>query len=206
MFCENCGNLLMDNAKICNACGKVVVSVPYTETEPVNNKFTYKVDEEEKVSEVIEQSEKIVENHNITIDDIDTELEILRKERRMQLIKFYGMIDVRIYLMGLVSNDNNSNYVKILNAVRDGRVVPVYLEGDLNEYELLLRRDRFKIPETTVSSFLDCLRKNGTVATKDEANKIVVETNGFPFYEVVPEKNQDSKDNSVALDQIISFI
>ncbi|MBE5943565.1 MAG: zinc ribbon domain-containing protein, partial [Lachnospiraceae bacterium] len=80
MFCENCGNKLQDDAKMCNMCGKIVVPVEPIATPIVasvqaisNNSFVNNSSQEVSPVEDIQNINDI----ELSLDDINAEIEAI---------------------------------------------------------------------------------------------------------------------------------
>ena len=207
MFCENCGNKLQDDAKMCNMCGKIVVPVEPIATPIVasvqaisNNSFVNNSSQEVSPVEDIQNINDI----ELSLDDINAEIEAIHEEQRVKRIKCYAMVDIRLYVLGMVSKDTETATVKMLQAVNDGRIIPVFSEKNLEECELLMRRERFGISENVITEFISNVTSYGVITSQDE--NLQVDTNGVAFYEIVPVKSQDANQCVLTPEELLSII
>ena len=72
--------------------------------------------------------------------------------------KVYAVIDTNVIVSALISKSDESNPVKIIKAVTQERIVPLFNDEILNEYREVLSRDKFNVDknliETTIRTFL----------------------------------------------------
>lgn len=60
---------------------------------------------------------------------------------------YYAVIDTNVLISALLSKRVDSATVKVLEAMMDGKIVPLYHEDILAEYEEVLRRNKFHFKE-----------------------------------------------------------
>lgn len=72
-----------------------------------------------------------------------------------------AVIDTNVIVSALLKWDSVPG--KVLQAVFEGNVIPVYNEDILNEYRLVLNREKFHFPSTPIivspRDFLEMLKK-----------------------------------------------
>ena len=65
-------------------------------------------------------------------------------------MKYYAVIDTNVLLSALLSKREDSATVQVMEAVFEGKIVPLYHRDILLEYSEVLRRERFHLREETV--------------------------------------------------------
>lgn len=103
--------------------------------------------------------------------------------------KIYAVIDTNVLVSALFSISGNSNPSIIIRKIIDGAITPLYNEDILNEYEEVLKRDKFPFRKTDIdwiiSIFLDYGISLGRTAISDE---IFIDKDDIVFYEVASSK------------------
>ena len=73
-----------------------------------------------------------------------------------------AVIDTNVMVSALLAaKDSNSNPLAIMEAIRDGKVIPLYSEDILAEYEEVLLRPKFNLNEDTVYALLRSIQDVG---------------------------------------------
>ena len=103
--------------------------------------------------------------------------------------KIYAVIDTNVLVSALFSISGNSNPSIIIRKIIDGAITTLYNEDILNEYEEVLKRDKFPFRKTDIdwiiSIFLDYGISLGRTAISDE---IFIDKDDIVFYEVALSK------------------
>lgn len=58
-------------------------------------------------------------------------------------MEYYAVIDTNVLLSALLSKSENSATVKVLEAVFEGKIIPLYHKDILAEYNEVLHRENF---------------------------------------------------------------
>ena len=69
-------------------------------------------------------------------------------------MKKYVVIDTNVLVSALITRNENSPTVKILRFLANGNIVPVYSEEIIKEYNDVLRREKFSLPESLIINLL----------------------------------------------------
>lgn len=105
---------------------------------------------------------------------------------------FYAVIDTNVLLSALLSKNENSATVRVLNAVFDGKIIPLYHRDILAEYDEVLHREKFHLQEEVVRTVLDAVRQYGIFVVPQPTGKILIDMDDLIFYEVAMEKRGDA--------------
>ena len=76
-------------------------------------------------------------------------------------MKCYAVVDTNVILSGLWSRNRTSPTVTVLNELVGGNILPLYCEDILHEYEDVLRREKFHLPEREIAIVFKAIRKYG---------------------------------------------
>ena len=80
-------------------------------------------------------------------------------------MKKYVVIDTNVLVSALISRNEFSPTVKILKFVASGKIIPVYSVEILQEYNQVLHREKFKLPDEIIIGLLNDIRENGFEVT-----------------------------------------
>ena len=63
---------------------------------------------------------------------------------------YYAVIDTNVFISALLSKNSDAATVKVLQAIFDGRIVPLYHNEILTEYDEVLHREKFHFKEKPI--------------------------------------------------------
>ncbi len=107
-------------------------------------------------------------------------------------MRVYAVIDTNVIVSALISKNSDSAPVKVLDAVFDGLIVPLYHKDILAEYDDVLHRRKFHLRDETIRSVIGAFSAYGTEVFPSPTGEILVDTDDLVFYEVAMEKRDDS--------------
>ena len=97
----------------------------------------------------------------------------------------YVVIDTNVLVSALITRNESSPTVQILRFLANGNIVPVYSDEIVKEYNEVLRRDKFKLPENIIINLLKDIMDNGQKVTDFvEVNEIMPDPKDVVFYAV----------------------
>ena len=97
----------------------------------------------------------------------------------------YVVIDTNVFVSALITRNENSPTVQILRFLANGNIVPVYSDEIVKEYNEVLRRDKFKLPEIIIINLLKDIMDNGLKVTElTEVNEVIPDPKDVVFYAV----------------------
>lgn len=97
----------------------------------------------------------------------------------------YVVIDTNVLVSALITRNENSPTVQILRFIANGDIVPVYSDEIVKEYNEVLRRDKFKLPENIIINLLKDIMDNGLKITDlAEVNETMPDPKDVVFYAV----------------------
>ncbi|MDD7015117.1 MAG: putative toxin-antitoxin system toxin component, PIN family [Spirochaetales bacterium] len=100
-------------------------------------------------------------------------------------MKKYVVIDTNVLVSALITRNEDSPVVQILHFLADGNIVPVYSDEIVREYNDVLRRKKFKLPENIIINLLKDIMDNGLEITElSEVEEIMPDSKDVVFYAV----------------------
>lgn len=108
----------------------------------------------------------------------------------MEKSSIYAVIDTNVVVSALLSIDSNSNPAIVLRAVLQGRIIPVFNEGILDEYMKVLLRDKFHFNKSYIDIIISHIKRIGLKAERVKIlDEIFPDTKDIVFYEVAMSKD-----------------
>lgn len=104
---------------------------------------------------------------------------------------FYAVIDTNVIIAALLSKKSDTATVKIIEAIIDGKIVPLLHEDILAEYENVLYRDKFRFQPATIQKILRAFKIYGSKVTPQETDELFTDSDDKIFYEVALAKQTD---------------
>ncbi|MCR5685653.1 MAG: putative toxin-antitoxin system toxin component, PIN family [Lachnospiraceae bacterium] len=106
-------------------------------------------------------------------------------------MRYYAVIDTNVLVSSLLTKNPNSATVKILYAIVNGDIVPLYNHEIYAEYEEVLRRAKFPFCEDRIQGILRLIRQYGITVTPSPTGEMLTDPDDLVFYEIVMEKRED---------------
>ncbi len=100
---------------------------------------------------------------------------------------YYVVVDTNVLVSALLSKNNNSSTVKILDAVFDGKIIPLYHKDILAEYDEVLHRKKFHLKEETIQLVLCAIQQYGIEVFPALTEEILIDEDDRIFYETAVE-------------------
>ncbi len=104
---------------------------------------------------------------------------------------YYAVIDTNVFISALLSKNRDAATVKVLRAILDGRIVPLYHNEILAEYDEVLHREKFHFQEMSIQTVLTAVKDFGVEVFPQPTGEILVDMDDLIFYEVAMEKRDD---------------
>lgn len=100
----------------------------------------------------------------------------------------YVVIDTNVLVSALLSKHPDSSTVRVLELVFLGNVIPLFDSEILSEYEDVLHRKKFKLPESLIRKIIDEIVRVGEPADRILSDEKFVDPKDIVFYEVALSK------------------
>ena len=104
---------------------------------------------------------------------------------------YYAVIDTNVFISALLSKKQDAATVKMFRAILSGKIVPLYHEGILAEYDEVLHRKKFHFQEKSIQTVLTAVKEFGVEVFPQPTGAIFVDMDDLIFYEVAMEKRDD---------------
>lgn len=106
-------------------------------------------------------------------------------------MEYYAVIDTNVLLSALLSKSEDSATVKVLDAVFERRIIPLYHQDILTEYDEVLHREKFHLREDAIQVVLAAVRQYGVEVFPQPTGEVLIDMDELVFYEVAMEKRDD---------------
>ena len=106
-------------------------------------------------------------------------------------MKYYAVIDTNVIVAALLTKNKDSATLRVINAVLDGTIIPLYHQDILAEYNEVLHRPKFSLQEDTIAFILKAITQYGVEVFPQPSGEILVDMDDLIFYEVALEKRED---------------
>jgi len=106
-------------------------------------------------------------------------------------MNFYAVIDTNVLIAALLSKHEDSATLKVLGAVLDGTIIPLYHQDILKEYDAVLHRPKFHLRDETIEYLKNAIVQFGVEVFPQPSGEILIDMDDLVFYEVAFEKRED---------------
>lgn len=104
--------------------------------------------------------------------------------------KIYAVIDTNVIVSALISKNLESNPTKMVRAIVQEQIVPLYNDEILNEYREVLSRPKFHLTTQQIDRVLKAITTDGlSLDRTTTANEDFPDPKDVVFYEVALSKN-----------------
>ncbi len=99
--------------------------------------------------------------------------------------RYYAVLDTNVLVSALLGASRMSNPTKVLRAVTDNRIIPLYNDEIIKEYKEVLSRKKFPFREEEIDSVLQIIVADGLYVDKTTAiDEVFPDPKDIVFYEV----------------------
>ncbi|MBR1629208.1 MAG: putative toxin-antitoxin system toxin component, PIN family [Lachnospiraceae bacterium] len=106
-------------------------------------------------------------------------------------MKCYAVIDTNVIVSGLLTNNRMAPTAVILDAMMDGKIIPLFHEDILAEYEDVLQRKKFPFDQKDIEIVIHAVKEFGLEVFPEKTGEIFIDVDDLIFYEVAMEKRSD---------------
>lgn len=104
---------------------------------------------------------------------------------------YYAVIDTNVLISALLSKNEDSATLKVLDAVFEGKIIPLYHQDILAEYNEVLHREKFHLREEMIQTVLNAVRQYGVEVFPQPTGAVLIDMDDLVFYEVAMERRDD---------------
>jgi len=96
----------------------------------------------------------------------------------------YAVLDTNVLVSSFITKNPESPTKKVVQMVLDGRVIPLYDEDVLSEYEEVLMRKKFRLDFSEVNAFITFIREYGIPSSRLPFDEPMPDESDRVFYEI----------------------
>lgn len=100
----------------------------------------------------------------------------------------YAVIDTNVLVSALLTHNTQAATIKVVNAVVNGRIVPLYNDEILAEYREVMQRGKFNLGEASIANAIETIMLFGESASRAFGGDGVKDPKDIVFYEVALSK------------------
>lgn len=103
-----------------------------------------------------------------------------------------AVIDTNVLVSALLSRNNNTATVQVMQKILNKEIMPLYNEIILQEYKAVLSRKKFAFDINLVDTLLNFIIQSGILTLRKKTNIILPDIDDLPFYEVFCAKKDEN--------------
>ena len=104
---------------------------------------------------------------------------------------YYAVIDTNVFISALLSKRADTATVRVMEALFEGKIIPLYHEEILAEYDEVFHRNKFHFKEETIRLVINAVKQYGMEVFPQATGEILIDMDDLVFYEVAMEKRED---------------
>ena len=104
-------------------------------------------------------------------------------------MKVFAVFDTNILVSALISRRSDTAVVLALETLLSGEVIPLYNDEILQEYDEVLHREKFNLPESLVDATIGKIKKDGIASERIHTEESFPDSTDIVFYEVALSKD-----------------
>ena len=96
----------------------------------------------------------------------------------------YAVIDTNIFVSALITHNSNASTARVLENLLLHRIIPLYNDYIIKEYDEVLHRAKFKLSEEQISTVIEHVKENGIDSSRFPYAGEMPDEDDRVFYEV----------------------
>ncbi|MBQ0154015.1 MAG: putative toxin-antitoxin system toxin component, PIN family [Bacteroidales bacterium] len=96
----------------------------------------------------------------------------------------YAVIDTNVLVSALMAKNDDATVRQVVNAIIDGKIIPMYVEEIINEYMEVLSRPQFHFPSELCAGLIARIKKYGVSSERASFQEVMQDESDRVFYEV----------------------
>ena len=73
----------------------------------------------------------------------------------------YAVIDTNIFVSALITHNSNASTARVLENLLLHRIIPLYNDDIIKEYDEVLHRAKFKLSDDQICTVIELVKQNG---------------------------------------------
>ena len=100
----------------------------------------------------------------------------------------FAVIDTNVVVSGMIISNPDAPTVGFLDCLGNKTITPLYCEENLEEYESVLSREKFRLPKEKVEKFIKMMKSDGISSNRRPSKEYFPDPKDIVFYEVALSK------------------
>ena len=96
----------------------------------------------------------------------------------------YAVIDTNVFVSALITHNSNASTARVLENLLLHRIIPLYNDDIIKEYDEVLHRAKFKLSEEQISTVIEHVKENGIDSSRFPYAGEMPDEDDRGFYEV----------------------
>ena len=96
----------------------------------------------------------------------------------------YAVIDTNVFVSSLITHNSNASTARVLENLLLHRIIPLYNDDIIKEYDEVLHRAKFKLSEEQISTVIEHVKENGIDSSRFPYAGEMPDEDDRVFYEV----------------------
>lgn len=96
----------------------------------------------------------------------------------------YAVIDTNIFVSALITHNSNASTARVLESLLLHRIIPIYNDDIIKEYDEVLHRAKFKLSEEQISTVIEHVKEHGIDSSRFPYDGEMPDEDDRVFYEV----------------------
>ena len=105
-------------------------------------------------------------------------------------MKYYAVFDTNVLVASLLTKHPDSPTTRVVDAISEEKLIPLYNEEILEEYDDVLHRAKFPFSNAAIQNIIQVIRQFGLAVSPSPTGEVLPDMDGLVFYEVVMEKRK----------------
>ena len=106
-------------------------------------------------------------------------------------MRYYAVFDTNVLISSLLTRKTDTATAKVVDAIAEQKIIPLYKEEIFEEYEEVLNRPKFPFSKERIERVLEMIRQYGVIVHPSPTGEVLPDEDDLVFYEVVMEKRDD---------------
>ena len=103
-------------------------------------------------------------------------------------MSLFVVFDTNVIVSAMLSNNPNASTVKVVEAISQEKVIPLYNDEILCEYRKVLHRAKFNLHPSIVTSMIASIVRLGVKVDRTPTDETFIDLSDMVFYEVALSK------------------
>mgnify|MGYP003301144102 CR=1 FL=1 len=107
-------------------------------------------------------------------------------------MQYFVVIDTNVIVSALLSKHSDAATVRVLDALYESKIIPLYNDEILKEYQEVLKRKKFNFSEKIIQLVIQSIQSNGIIVERLDTGENLPDPKDLVFYEVCMAKRKEN--------------